>query len=211
MKKQLLIVDDDSYLRNSISSYLVSAGFLVDTANCVKSALQVIRSHKPDLIIADIMMPYLDGYDLLAILRADQILSNIPIIFLTAKGMTHDRIIGYDLGCNAYLTKPFNPQELLAIINNIFVNIDLLLSGHRLQSSSLVRESQLATLLSFTHKEAKVLFLLIQGLMNKEIALRLNMSQRNVEKYVSRLLKKTNTRNRTELAQFAISKNINQI
>nr|YP_008144796.1 putative transcriptional regulator Ycf29 [Grateloupia taiwanensis]AGO19942.1 putative transcriptional regulator Ycf29 [Grateloupia taiwanensis] len=211
MKKQLLIVDDDLYIRNSISSYLVSAGFLVDTAISVEAALRVIRLHKPDLIIADIMMPYLDGYDLLAILRADQLLSNIPIIFLTAKGMTDDRIAGYDLGCNAYLTKPFNPQELLAIINNIFVNIDLLLSKRSLKPSLLITESQSTALLNFTHKESEVLFLVAQGLMNKEIALRLNLSQRNIEKYVSRLLKKTNTRNRTELAQFALSQNINQV
>nr|YP_009488665.1 putative transcriptional regulator Ycf29 [Grateloupia filicina]AWD77335.1 putative transcriptional regulator Ycf29 [Grateloupia filicina]BCB14989.1 putative transcriptional regulator Ycf29 [Grateloupia asiatica] len=209
MKKQLLIVDDDLYLRNSISSYLVSVGFLVYTASNVEAALRVIRLHKPDLIIADIMMPYLDGYDLLAILRADQLLSNIPIIFLTAKGMTHDRIVGYDLGCNAYLTKPFNPQELLAIINNIFVNIDLLLSKRSLKPSLLITESQSTVLLNFTRKESEVLSLVAQGLMNKEIALRLNLSQRNTEKYVSRLLKKTNTRNRTELAQFALSKNIN--
>nr|YP_010502384.1 putative transcriptional regulator Ycf29 [Grateloupia turuturu]QHD45253.1 putative transcriptional regulator Ycf29 [Grateloupia turuturu]UXC96797.1 putative transcriptional regulator Ycf29 [Grateloupia turuturu] len=211
MKKQLLIVDDDLYLRNSISSYLVSAGFLVDTVSNVEAALRVIRLHKPDLIIADIMMPCLDGYDLLAILRADQLLSNIPIIFLTAKGMTHDRIVGYDLGCNAYLTKPFNPQELLAIINNIFVNIDLLLSKRSLKPSLPITESQSTALLNFTPKESEVLFLVAQGLMNKEIALRLNLSQRNIEKYVSRLLKKTNTRNRTELAQFALSKNMNQI
>nr|YP_010986302.1 transcriptional regulatory protein TctD [Pachymeniopsis lanceolata]WOL37220.1 transcriptional regulatory protein TctD [Pachymeniopsis lanceolata] len=211
MKKQLLIVDDDLYLRNSISSYLVSAGFLVDTTNSVESALQVIRLHKPDLIIADIMMPYLDGYDLLAILRSDQLLSNIPIIFLTAKGMTHDRIMGYDLGCNAYLTKPFNPKELLAIINNLFINIDLLLSRRRSQSSSFVIKSKSANMSSLTHKEEEVLFLLVRGLMNKEIALRLSMSQRNVEKYVTRLLKKTNTRNRTELAQFTLSQNINQV
>nr|YP_010986100.1 transcriptional regulatory protein TctD [Polyopes affinis]WOL37018.1 transcriptional regulatory protein TctD [Polyopes affinis] len=208
MKRQLLIVDDDLHLRNSISSYLIAEGFLVHTAESVQSALNFVRSGKPDLIIADIMMPYLDGYDLLTILRSDQILATVPMIFLTAKGMTNDRILGYNLGCYAYITKPFSPKELVSVINNVFVNIQLLRNNHDSQSSLVVTEPSSHILFNFTHKEHSVLSLVVKGLMNKEIALRLNLSQRNVEKYVSRLLSKTNTRNRTELAQLILSNKI---
>ena len=137
--------------------------------------------------------------------------ANVPIVCLTAKGMTQDRSKGYSLGCNAYLTKPFHPSELLSIIDSIFYNISLLEKSMHLQSAPITKDlsSQFASFTDdvkeFTPREISVLKLLIRGLMNKEIANRLNLSIRNVEKYVSRLLNKTNTRNRTELAQLSWS------
>nr|YP_009293746.1 hypothetical protein Rhodyp_150 [Rhodymenia pseudopalmata]AOM64428.1 hypothetical protein Rhodyp_150 [Rhodymenia pseudopalmata] len=206
MKKQLLIVDDDINLVNFISSYLQAEGFLVDTAFNVKSALTCMNNNKPDMILADIIMPNLDGYNFLEIVRSNFSFASIPIIFVTAKGMTSDRIYGYNLGCNAYITKPFNPHELVSIINNIFKNIEKLVVTYKPQLDCVLNDfsnSQL-DLSKLTSKEKSVLMLLIQGLMNKEIAKRLNLSIRNVEKYVSRLLSKTQTRNRTELTQLAL-------
>nr|QCI09051.1 hypothetical protein [Inkyuleea mariana] len=207
MKKKLLIVDDDVLLGNSISAYLISQGFIVNTADSVNSALIYIKNNKPDLIIADIMMQNLDGYDFIKILRIDKMLYDLPVIFLTAKGMTSDRIIGYNLGCNAYLTKPFNPKELVSIINNIFSNIDLLKSSYKPNKNIILgnhNNDNRAFIKSLTDREKTILSLLVKGLMNKEIAIYLNLSLRNVEKYVSRLLNKTKTRNRTELAQLII-------
>ena len=208
MKKQLLIVDDDLSLRHTIATYLESAGFDVISASSVKSALQKIQSRLPDLVITDIMMPHIDGYDFVEKLRMDNRLLNIPIIVLTAKGMTEDRIKGYDLGCNAYLIKPFDPNELLSIINNIFKNIYLLqLFSNNSQIASISSEN-LLKVDQFTHREWTILTLVAKGYTNKEIANCLQVSIRNVEKYVSRLLNKTNTRNRTELAKVAISTGI---
>ena len=204
MKKQLLVVDDDTNLLNFISLYLQSEGFLVDTALTVNSALLSMKNSKPDMILADIMMPYLDGYNFIEIIRANFTFASIPVIFITAKGMTSDRIHGYNLGCNAYITKPFNPQELLSIINNIFANIDQLLINQKVTSNNINNKKQKSIISSLTNNEQAILILLVQGLMNKEIAKRLNLSVRNVEKYVSRLLSKTKTRNRTELTQFAL-------
>nr|YP_009296306.1 hypothetical protein Sebd_154 [Sebdenia flabellata]AOM65241.1 hypothetical protein Sebd_154 [Sebdenia flabellata] len=208
MKRQLLIVDDDIKLLNSISSYLKAEGFLVDTADSVKSALLSMRVNKPDLIITDIMMSDLDGYDFIQIIRSDNLLRVIPIIFVTAKGMTSDRILGYNLGCNAYISKPFSPQELLSIIHNLFKNIELLTVNQPLKPDELSIKNNTSFVYNLTDKEKSILSLLVKGLMNKEIAIRLNLNLRNVEKYVSRLLNKTNTRNRTELTQFALSHNI---
>lgn len=210
MKKRILFLDDDISLRDSISSYLRSEGFIVESVDTVKAALGSINVSKPDLIIADIMMPYLNGYDFIKILRTNDTFLYIPLIFLTAKGMTSDRIKGYKLGCNAYLIKPFNPDELVAIIYNLFKNIEIWTdesikykySKNNFHINTLINSKKL------TSREITILKLVSRGLMNKEIATILNFSIRNVEKYVSRLLTKTKTRNRTELAQFAWSENI---
>nr|QCI06172.1 hypothetical protein [Dicranema revolutum] len=207
MKKQILLVDDDITLSFAISSYLLSNNFSVYVANDVVAALYEVNTNVPDLIIADIMMPYLDGYDFLEILHSNQKFCDIPVIFLTAKGMTKDRIKGYNNGCNSYLIKPFDPEELVSIINN-------LLKHNSLSNKfvNLKKDTRLNSVKNFIHnlspKEISVLQLVIKGFKNKEIAQKMKMSIRNVEKYVSKLLHKTSTRNRTELAQFI---NINGI
>nr|QCI08290.1 hypothetical protein [Pterothamnion crispum] len=203
--KKILIVDDDIYLRTSIATYLQSANFLVMSVESVHHALVYLNRNMPDLIITDIMMNQLDGYDFLDILKSSKNLSNIPVILLTAKGMTHDRIKGYDLGCNAYLTKPFNPQELISIINNIFSNINLIKNNIESNLQLDFRFLYDKSCISFTYREKTILSLVLKGFMNKEIAMQLNVSIRNVEKYVSRLLHKTKTRNRTELVNFILS------
>nr|YP_009391533.1 hypothetical protein [Platysiphonia delicata]ARW59677.1 hypothetical protein [Platysiphonia delicata] len=197
--KKLLLVDDDNNLITLLSSYLLSEGFVVNSALDVTSAFMLIKSSKPDLIITDIMLKKLDGYDFVKLIKLDYLLVDIPIIFLTAKGLTYDRIKGYNLGCHAYLTKPFNPNELLAIIKNIFRQIELVqISSFQYFKSQNFRAPVFNTL---TYREKTILDLLLKGYMNKEIAVSLSMSTRNVEKYVSRLLNKTNTRNRTELVK----------
>nr|YP_010728748.1 hypothetical protein P6G74_pgp182 [Phymatolithon calcareum]WEA76920.1 hypothetical protein [Phymatolithon calcareum] len=209
MYKQILIVDDDICLAYAIQLYLSSDEkkiFIVDNPN---SALQLLKLYPFDLVISDIIMPTMDGYEFLTQLRSDSSLFKIPVVFLTAKGLTVDRIRGYDLGCNAYLTKPFHPSELLSIINNIFNNLNSLRDS---KERLLVKNSKIDQLTSlsnnwrcFTSREISVLRLLIKGMTNKEIASSLNLSIRNIEKYVSRLLSKTKTRNRTELAQLSWS------
>nr|AYR06182.1 hypothetical protein [Renouxia sp.] len=204
MSKQILIVDDDVRLAHAIQSYLSLKEYKVCVVNDTNSAFQLLKLHVFDLIISDIMMPQADGYEFMLKLRCNSNFSKIPVVFLTAKGMTEDRIRGYDLGCYAYLTKPFHPSELLSIINNIFNNLSLLKDVSCIKSGDVSSSCQavLNTELSnFTLREISILRLLIKGKTNKEIASDLHLSLRNVEKYVSRLLNKTNTRNRTELAR----------
>nr|QCI08717.1 hypothetical protein [Sphondylothamnion multifidum] len=200
--KKLLLVDDDDDLRHFLSIFLVSEGFIVNFVDSVESALADVRHCKPDLIISDIMMKKLNGYDFIKILKKNKLYLDIPIIFLTAKGLTADRIRGYKLGCHAYITKPFDPEELLSIIHNIFNHISLLQVHHI--KFVYISSVDTSVLNSFTKREKNILYFLIKGWMNKEIASYLNVGLRNVEKYVSRLLKKTNTRNRTELVQLIV-------
>nr|UAT97796.1 hypothetical protein Ahn.fas.Kor.pt_113 [Ahnfeltia fastigiata] len=210
MSKHILLVDDDTSLRLSIESYLSLEGFTVKSVEDVKSALKFLyHNKKPDMIITDIMMANLNGYDFITILRGNIAFSNIPIIFLTAKGMTSDRIKGYNLGCNAYISKPFDPNELVSIVNSLFSNMNILQNSMSFAKNTEAKSNSISdinfqfTSSKLTPRESSVFKLVIRGLMNKEIAAHLNLSLRNVEKYVSRLLKKTNTRNRTELAKAA--------
>nr|YP_009244372.1 hypothetical protein Gvag_175 [Gelidium vagum]AMK96614.1 hypothetical protein Gvag_175 [Gelidium vagum] len=204
MKKNILLVDDDLDLIRSVASYLISEGFNVVFKSTAQKALQALQEQCFDLIITDIMMPNLDGYYLIKLLRLNPSFSCIPIIFLTAKGMTHDRIKGYDLGCSAYLVKPFSPAELLSIVRNLLKNFDLMIQANSADKNSFCIKQQDIIL---TRKELEVFKLVYQGLMNREIAVKLNLNLRTVEKYVSRLFLKTNTKNRTQLVKFAAVNN----
>lgn len=199
----ILLVDDDSILVSSISTYLSSYGFNIQSATHGYEALEKLIC-KPDLIILDIVMPEINGYDLITLIQANDSYKNIPFIFLTAKGMTKDRIMGYDLGCNGYLVKPFDPEELVAMIKNILnkhIPIQALAGQIVKKNHSIVKVEQEGNQ-NFTTTEKKVLKLVMRGLTNKEISDLLCFTTRNVEKYVSRLLNKTYTKNRTQLAQY---------
>ena len=106
----LLVVDDDERIRNLLSQYLIKEGFIVSTANGAEQARKKIQLLKFDLIILDIMMPGDDGLTLTKEIRDN---SDIPIILLTAKSGTDSKIEGLEIGADDYLTKPFNPKELL--------------------------------------------------------------------------------------------------
>lgn len=204
--KRLLLVDDDNHVNELLSIYLLSEGFLVNTSTNVYDALAFIKYDQPDLIISDIMMNKLNGYDFIKVLKKDENLFHIPVIFLTVKGMTDDRVRGYNLGCHAYLSKPFNPIELLSIIKNILRNLNCVNCKKKYYTFTDIYND---FVVSLTFKEKKILLLLIKGCMNKEIAKELNLSLRNIEKYISKFLRKTNTRNRTELAKFLIDHDFN--
>ena len=112
----LLVVDDDERIRNLLSQYLVKEGFIVSTASGAEEARKKIQLIKFDLIILDIMMPGDDGLTLTKEIRDN---SDIPIILLTAKSGTDSKIEGLEIGADDYLTKPFNPKELLLRVLSI--------------------------------------------------------------------------------------------
>lgn len=222
MSAQLLLVDDEPGVRISVKEYLQEVGgFEVQVASNANDALQMLEKQTPDLVISDIMMPQLDGYEFLKKLREDPRFKNLPVIFLTARGMTTDRIKGYQAGVDAYLSKPFEPDELVAMVENLL--------GRRTANSETNSSTELEQIaqqiaairamldqrngitqtpppirIDFTPREQSVLDLVSEGLMNKEIARRLETSVRNVEKYVSRLFSKTGTNSRTELVRYAL-------
>ena len=197
-----MLVENDNALSHAVQEYLEDQGFTVHVAINGLDAFNLINQYKFDLIISDIMMPVIDGYELLEKLQKNDDLSKIPVIFLTAKGMTKDRIKGYNLGCHGYLSKPFDPEELLSLINNL---ISRKSSFSKLCKKDSIIETPTVNLIHLTPREKSILSLVIEGLTNKEIACNLDTSIRNVEKYVSRLLQKTRMKNRTLLVKYSIN------
>lgn len=113
LEQKILVVDDEASIRNLVKAYLEPEGYQVFTANDGPSALQATRSYKPDLIVLDVMLPGMDGLEVLSRLRRE---SNVYVILLTAKTEETDKIIGLSVGADDYVTKPFSPRELVARI-----------------------------------------------------------------------------------------------
>ena len=119
MTGRVLLVDDEPGLRDAVQAYLEESGFTVDVAANAQIGLKKLGDNPPELIISDIMMPRVDGYAFLEQVRSQEAYKHVPFIFLTAKGLTTDRIQGYNAGVDAYLPKPFDPDELVAIATNL--------------------------------------------------------------------------------------------
>lgn len=232
---RVLLVDDEPGLREAVQAYLEDSGFEVTTAANGSQAFQVLSTAQPDVVISDVMMPGMDGYEFLTQLRQLDAYAHLPVVFLTAKGMTTDRIQGYRAGADVYLSKPFDPEELVAIVENLaqrsqttappaalareLESIRELISDVAQRTGSPVTTPSSESLLTapmpipqrppiqveLTPREQEVLEKVAEGLMNKEIAKQLQTSVRNVEKYVTRLLNKTGTSSRTELVRFALT------
>lgn len=118
--KSVLIVDDDYDTRTVVKTILTGSGFSVEDAAGGKQALELLKTYKPDLILLDIMMPEMSGYDVVVHLKQKPETQNIPIIMLTAKGEPEDLIVGYkDYAVDYYIPKPFTTRQLLAGINLI--------------------------------------------------------------------------------------------
>ncbi|NDV28659.1 response regulator [Desulfovibrio sp. JC010] len=112
----VLIVDDDAKLRELLTQYLEGYGYEVDTLPSGEGLVEKVKETSPGIVILDIMMPGKDGLEVLRELRPH---SNVPVIMLTAKGEDTDRIVGLELGADDYISKPFNPRELLARIKAV--------------------------------------------------------------------------------------------
>lgn len=118
-KKRLLIVDDEADLAEMIKFRMENNGYEVLLAHDGQAALEMARKENPDLIILDLMLPKMDGYKVCGLLKKDSRYSRIPIIIFSAKGQEDDMKLGRELGADAYITKPFEPQVLLGKINEL--------------------------------------------------------------------------------------------
>lgn len=119
MAQQVLVVDDDKQIVRLVKTYLEGAGFRVLTAYEGGDALRVARRERPDLIVLDIQLPERDGWEITRLVRADERLATVPILMLTARVEDTDKIVGLELGADDYLTKPFNPREVVARVRAI--------------------------------------------------------------------------------------------
>ncbi len=117
MKKKIMVIDDDPNIVELVSLYLEKEGYGVLPYTASKEAFDNFKKDAPALILLDIMMPVMDGYQFLSEVRK---FSNIPVIMITAKGETFDKVLGLELGADDYLVKPFDTKELLARIKAVF-------------------------------------------------------------------------------------------
>jgi two-component system alkaline phosphatase synthesis response regulator PhoP len=118
-KGKILVVDDEIYIVHILDFSLGMEGYEVITALDGEQAVERAQTEKPDLIVLDIMMPKLDGYETCKILKADASTRDIPVILLSAKGRNIDQKIGFEVGADDYITKPFSPRKLVERINTI--------------------------------------------------------------------------------------------
>ncbi len=213
MKKRLLIVEDNARLLRVIAVYLEKAGFDVMMARDGDEAIVRLAETIPDLIVSDIMMPGIDGFAFAAQVRSNPRTDLIPIIFLTAKERREDRIKGFRAGVDAYLVKPFEPDELVAVIENILERISRTHqrvsrtsnAANKPQKKSSPKPDD-ALDSPLTEAEDRVARLVAKTMSNKEIADHLKISVRTVEMHVSNVLAKKSFSNRVEIARFIIQR-----
>ncbi len=220
MPFKVLVVDDDLGTRLSIGDYLELSGYEVITANDGQQGLVMVNKHHPDLIVTDIIMPQMNGYELVRQVRQQVNFRLLPVILLTARTQTQERILGYQSGCDLYLPKPFELEELAAAISNLLERSQIIQTEYKLSLQENLKKADSISQTDWndekttklheflTVREQEVLEILTHGLSNAEIGDRLYLSPRTVEKYVSSLLRKTNTSNRAELVRFAMEHNL---
>ncbi len=119
MPVKVLVCDDERHIVRLIQVNLERQGYQVVTAFDGKEGLEKIRAEKPNLVVLDVMMPYMDGFEVLKNLRREKETENLPVIMLTAKAQDKDVFEGYHYGADMYLTKPFNPMELVTFVKRI--------------------------------------------------------------------------------------------
>jgi len=240
-KRWVVIVDDEESIRLAVGEFLYDQGYQVTACADADALLDVILNSKgappthekssnngdvallpavPDIIISDIRMPGKDGLQLTELLRSSERLRRVPIVLLTAKSMTQDRIAGYKAGADVYLTKPFSPEELLSIIDNAIQRKQQMAgrNGKLVElaqdvsdvkrflelQKGVVKPHQRSTV-NLTQKEAQVLDLLSRGYTNAEIAAeRGNASTTAIHRTIQTLYRKTGAKTRTELVRWAI-------
>jgi DNA-binding NarL/FixJ family response regulator len=208
--KRVLVVDDDTTLRMALTRYLEKRGYLVQSVGSAIEALSAVEADPPDLIVSDVMMPEMDGFEFCRRLRAIRAGQLMPFIFLSSKAEVEARIQGHSMGADDYLMKPFEPRELLA-------KIEAQLERSRRVHSEIIRlmQSDLEKstnpvppqpALPLTPSEEKVFWEVVQGLTNKQIGDRLFVSPRTVQTHLSNILNKLKLENRSQLVRFAFER-----
>ncbi len=205
IQKKLLLIDDDPNLILLVKDYLEFRGYEVVPSSNGREALEIMKTYMPDLIICDVMMPEMDGYTFVETIRSNMQTDWVPVIFLSARGQTADRVRGLTTGADVYMVKPFEPEELVAQVESSLKHTDRLL---QMQNVGLQPVLQLDRDIELTPTETRVIQYVAKGMSNREIAETLGVSQRTIESHVSNMLGKTGLHNRTELARWAMESGI---
>lgn len=189
MKRTVLLAEDEERIRTLLTLYLEKNNYKVITASDGAKALQLIEEKRPDVVVLDILMPILSGIQVCKILRNDPTYQEIPILFLSSLNEKKSVIEGLDSGGDDYVTKPFDPNELVARVNAL------------LRRSKKVTENVLDKQLLYeelTNQEMNILHLMEKGYTNKEIAEELTLTEGTVKVYNHHIYQKLQVKNRTQ-------------
>jgi DNA-binding NarL/FixJ family response regulator len=199
---KILVIEDEFKMRRNLVTMLEMENFEAIGAEDGEAGLQLAQAELPDLILCDVMMPKLDGYQVLAGIRNNKKTSDIPLIFLTARGEKQDFRHGMNLGADDYLCKPCPIDDLLAAIQARLRRQSELNRAALAQKSSVTDFNSAAPLekLGLTHREAEVLLWMSQGKANSDIGSILGLSEKTVKIHVGHILEKLGVENRTTAA-----------
>jgi DNA-binding NarL/FixJ family response regulator len=213
-----LVVDDEEGIRNAVGTLLQENGFAVCLCPDATSALEQLQRTNFDCVVSDVRMPGLSGLDLVETLRTVESLRTVPVVLLTAAGRPDDRIAGYRAGADAYLPKPFDPDELVAIIGRLIdrrismtdiqdelAAITNVLQHQQQQQQQQNSSNRTTTNIHLPPDEAKILEYVCEGWTTKEIAAKVYLSTRRIDQLLTVLFRKANVKNRTELVRWAVS------
>ncbi len=212
--KRILIVDDDAISLKILSRHLSQSGYRVCTGSSGIEGLRLFVRETPDLVVSDVMMPEMDGFEFCRQLRQQRGGELVPFIFLSSKGEVEDRVQGYEWGADDYIIKPFEPRELVA-------KIESQIERSRRTQAEILRLIQKQPETGVTHEissraqppelpltpaEERVFREVIRGATNKQIGEKLFISPRTVQTHLTNILSKLSLENRAQLVRFAFEK-----
>ena len=205
--KTILVIEDDDQTRENLQTILEMEGFHAVTAANGRAGLAAIQRQIPDLILCDVMMPELDGHEVLRSLRASSTTATIPFIFLTARGERKDQRTGMELGADDYLTKPATVDEVLAAVRSRLerhVGMEQALREKVAFQPDFSTAAPLESSLSLTPREAEVLLWVAPGKSNAEIGVILGMAEKTVKVHLGHIFEKLGTDNRNAAGMAAL-------
>ncbi len=212
--ERILVVDDEADCQTVLAMYLESQGYRVQSATSGIEALSIFESDPPDLVISDVMMPEMDGFEFCRRLRRTRLGQLIPFIFLSGQGEIESKVEGHSIGADDYLVKPFQSEEILAKVkgqlersHRIHAEIVRLLQ----HSTAFMVEPKILPVappapLPLTPAEERVFWEVIQGYTNKQISHRLFISPRTVQAHLGSIFSKLHIENRAQLVKFALER-----
>ncbi len=198
--KKILIIEDEPQMRKNMLLVLKKEGFEAHGASDGEEGVTLAQRLLPDLILCDVMMPGLDGYGVLAALRAERATETTPFIFLTAKGERTDVRVGMNQGADDYLTKPVVIADLLAAIRARLERKE----QHARDLRPAFESPKPLESLGLTPREAEVLFWVAQGKMNAEIGVILDASPATIKKHLEHVFEKLEVENRAAASLLAM-------
>lgn len=188
MKGKVLLVENEERIRTLMKLYLENNDYTVIEAKDGIEALQLVEQYKPDVVVLDILMPNITGIEVCITLRKDPIYQQLPIIFLSSLNEKASIIKGLEAGGDDYVTKPFDPNELVARINAIL----------RRQKQKTTDGEEVEVYEALTYQELNVIQLMERGYTNKEIANQLYLTEGTIKVYSHHIYQKLQVKNRTQ-------------